>query len=253
MLLPQEIQFYRKLLQEISGLRDDDDRIGSKGFGFSQSDGVVKREIFWPLIYNNRLIAALKDIFSDTPKFIQHSDLHVNYGDVGWHRDNANRNYNKGPDWDESKSPYSNVRVAIYLQTFEESKFKMGVIPGSHQQESFLNTCELKLAAVYKRLINKLPPFYLSLKPEWMQIDAGDCLIFDQRLLHTGSKIMGPKYSIYLGYGIDNEHSRRHAEYFINRKDLEYEAFSPQLAHILREKNLLPSFLENNIRQDNTL
>ena len=34
---------------------------------------------------------------------------------MSWHRDNVNRTYGVGSDWDEARHPYQIVRVGIYL------------------------------------------------------------------------------------------------------------------------------------------
>jgi len=47
----------------------------------------------------------------------------------------------------------------------------------------------------------------------------GDCVIFDQRLLHAGGVLSrrAPKHAVYLSYGTPNSHSLRHREFFMDR------------------------------------
>ena len=54
---------------------------------------------------------------------------------------------------------------------------------------------------------NFLPHFLLTRKKINFK-NAGDCVIFDQRILHAGGILKGnkPKYSIFLSYGIKNSH-----------------------------------------------
>ena len=47
---------------------------------------------------------------------------------MSWHRDNVNRTYGVGSDWDEARHPYQIVRVDIYLQRYEESQSRLGFI-----------------------------------------------------------------------------------------------------------------------------
>ncbi len=122
----------------------------------------------------------------------------------------------------------------------------MGVIPGSNRKESSMNSLELKLWSAYRRITNKLPPFYITLNPTWIEIEAGDCLVFDQRLLHTGTLPKGPKYSIYLGYGVNNQHAQRHINYYYNRNDLDYSPMPAKLIDILLKKSLLVTELIKN-------
>jgi hypothetical protein len=80
----------------------------------------------------------------------------------------------------------------------------------------------------------------VSVKPLWTPVDAGDCVIFNQRLYHTGNRPVGPKYAMFLSYGVENEHSRNHVRYYRHeRKDLNYQKPLPELEQKLRDQNLL--------------
>ncbi len=61
----------------------------------------------------------------------------------------------------------------------------------------------------------------------------GDCIIFDQRLLHAGGVLRGtrPKYAIFLSYGLDNAHSRYHRAFFLNRP-----TYSPEIPTTLYDR-----------------
>ena len=69
----------------------------------------------------------------------------------------------------------------------------------------------------------------------------GDCIIFDQRLMHAGGtlgKKKFPKYAIYLAFGVDNNHTRNHRSFYQNRPT--YDKNIPiNLKTMLKEKNLL--------------
>jgi len=214
--------------------------------GWTVGDGVSLHRVFWPLIWNERLVASLRDAFSPDGEvcFTQHSDLHVNNGIIGWHRDSADRRFGIGSDWDESKAKYRVVRVAIYLQSFTESGFKLGVMPGSHRLPYRLFEFQCKAFARIRRAVtdkrNILPPIVFGEKPTWIEFNPGDCIVFDTRLLHSGGPVHGPKYAIYLSYGINNAHSHRHRDYYLKeRPDLGYREMSPELVDRLREENLL--------------
>jgi ectoine hydroxylase-related dioxygenase (phytanoyl-CoA dioxygenase family) len=242
LLSPPEIEAYKKRLQQVSGLTDADfDRKKARFSGFAQTDGVTKTPAFWCLIFHERLLTTLRDILGQNIRYTQHSDLQVHYGTVGWHRDSAHRRFGVGSDWDESREPYQIARVAVYLQTYAESGFAFGVIPGSHRHESKLTGLELKAWNLIRRVLKRpdlLPPV-LTMKADWIQTEPGDCIIFDQRILHSGSHIRGPKYSMFLSYGVENEHSRNHRRYYLyERKELRYKDYPPELAERLRKANL---------------
>ena len=197
-----------------------------------------KNKDFWPLIYNEKLLNIMRKLLRSAPRYLQYSDLHVHYGSVGWHRD-----IRCDSDLDLNEK-IGALRVAFYFQTYEESGFKMGVIPGTHHSTSLLNKLEIKAWSLYRKFTHKLPFGYVTLRPEWLQIDSGDCLIFDSRLLHSGGYISGPKYSIYAGYGEDNNRlSKRQVEYLHERKDLGYEECSDGLKKVLTEKDVMSEYI----------
>jgi hypothetical protein len=75
---------------------------------------------------------------------------------------------------------------------------------------------------------------------EWLETDAGDCVIFDPRVLHTGSRFHGEKYSIFIAYGIESIHFRNHWHYYLTlRSDLGYATIDPALSDQLRAAGLL--------------
>jgi hypothetical protein len=259
----EEVREYKSAIIKLSGIGDDDfsDKV------FECPDGVSKNREFWPLIYHHQLISTIRELLGPTARYTQHSDLHA-HRTGGWHRDCACRKYGVGPDWDTSGDPYRVVRVAIYLQTFQESSSSLGVVPGSHRFEQQVRGRALKYwrniyranrlpfrvagklglcpvpAALDERMTmwtkeNYNPYLTWPSTPKWIKTEPGDCIIFDQRLYHSASPIHGPKYAIYLSYSPENQHAINHMGYYrYFRKDLGYENLSPELADILREKNL---------------
>lgn len=266
LLSPGEASRYRTEIQKLSGIGDAD--FGSKVF--ECPDGVSKNRPFWPLIDHPKLITAIRSLFGPAVRYTQHSDLHAHRGGVGWHRDSACRTFGSGPDWDESREPYQVVRVAIYLQNYAESRSSLGVIPGSHRFERRLTDdqwarwkssfdWEFRWKAWKAKLgLGEAPGHeYPDRKmmmwttsdpdperdrptpPLWIRTEPGDCIIFNQRLFHSASPIIGPKYAVYLSYSIDNEHGRNHLSYYRHvRKDLQYDPLAPELAESLKSKGL---------------
>jgi hypothetical protein len=244
LLDPETVADYRAELQRLSGLDDSDyATVGSSG-GWGYNDGVTKLPKFWPLIFNPKLLGTIHAVIGPDARYTQHSDLLVHAGQPGWHRDSADHDFGKGSDWNESRSKYRVARVAIYLQSHEESGSLLGVIPGSHRREPFLTKVEIAVwDRINQRRKRKGQPTVLArfktMKPELIRTDPGDCLIFDERVLHSASRIEGPKYAIFLSYGGDDEHSRRLRRYWIlERTDTDYEDYPPELAEKLKEANL---------------
>ena len=241
-----EIDSYRNKLIELAGDQAQFDPAKAAYERWAIGDGVSAHREFWPIIFNERLLTSVREAFSDDGAlcFTQHSDLHVNNGVIGWHRDSANRRFGTGPDWDESRAKYRIVRVAIYLQSFEESGFRLGLMPGSHRLPYQLFEFQCRAFAFIRRQVtakrNILPPIVLGRKPVWIETNPGDCVVFDPRLLHSGSPVHGPKYAIYLSYGVNNEHSRRHRNYYLKeRPDIGYRQIPSELAARLQAEGLL--------------
>ncbi len=273
LLSPEESARYRSEIQRLSGLGDDD--FGEKRF--ECPDGVSKNRPFWPLINHPGLIPTIRELLGPSARYTQHSDLHAHRGGVAWHRDSACRTFGVGADWDESKEPYQVARVAIYLQSYAESHSSLGVIPGSHRFEQPFSGRE---AMLWRRLIafregiismwgqytrgEPLPqqmrlqnfthmlvrtrpragrlPWPPPANPVWIKTEPGDCVIFDQRLFHSATPLIGPKYAVFLSYAAENGHGRNHIAYYRNiRKDLRYGPLDPELAEVLKSENL---FLE---------
>jgi hypothetical protein len=273
LLSPEESAYYRAGIQKLSGVGDAE--FGEKTFACP--DGITQNKSFWPLIYQERLLETIRTLLGPIVRYTQHSDMHAHMaskpslpggGVVGWHRDSACREFNVGPDWDEALEPYQIVRVAIYLQTYAESRSSLGVMPGSHRFEQHLTGNSRRLwtrllAAEYrmKRALWRLglaeEPYYYHpwfhqyndparpglltrpTEPVWIKTEPGDCIIFSQRLYHSASPIVGPKYAVYLSYSAENEHARNHLRYYrYIRKDLPYGPLDPELAEILKEHDL---------------
>jgi ectoine hydroxylase-related dioxygenase (phytanoyl-CoA dioxygenase family) len=273
LLSPAEANHYRAEIQKLSGVGDEE--FGKKSF--TCADGVTQNRAFWPLIYQERLVETIRALLGPTARYTQHSDLHAHKGEkpsrpggpvVGWHRDSACRDFNIGPDWDESLGPYRIVRVAIYLQSYAESRSALGVLPGSHLYEEKLTGNAQRfwtrvLGAEYhvKRALWRMglgeEPYYYHpwfqqrtkparwpiltppTQPVWIKTEPGDCIIFNQRLYHSATPIVGPKYAAYLSYSPENEHARNHMRYYrFLRKDLKYGPVAAELAEILKEHDL---------------
>ena len=78
------------------------------------------------------------------------------------------------------------------------------VDPGSHRRESRLVRWERRaprFSTVRRMVMGQGLAFA---RARWIATEPGDVVIFDHRVLHCGGRTRGPKYSIYLGAGIQN-------------------------------------------------
>jgi Phytanoyl-CoA dioxygenase (PhyH) len=206
-------------------------------------DGVSRTPELWDLIFEPRLLAAVRLLLDADVRYLQHSDLHVGFSAVAWHRDNVNRRYGIGDDWNEETEAYRLVRVAIYLQSFAENGFTLALIPGSQRRGVLApgDLAELDAASRGTGRIRALLTGYDPLRARAASVSArsGDAVLFDPRILHCGSFISGAKYSIFLAYGVPGRHFARHRAYYRRtRRELRYVDLDPGLVARLRGAGL---------------
>jgi hypothetical protein len=210
--------------------------------GWTVPDGVTQSRCFWPLIFNEKLLSIVRELIGSDIRFLQHNDLHVGFSSLNWHRDSVSRRLNEGGDWDETE-PYRIVRVGFYLQP-RGSDFRLGLLPGTHRTPSSSEAPDRQrlesmtgTASLFRRIVfgkNRSHP-----TAEWLSAADGDAVIFDPRVLHTGSRTNRPKYSIFLAYGAPNSHSIDHSIYYRSlRPELGYQPMPHDLVAQLRTTGL---------------
>lgn len=255
LLTPEEVDFYVGRLESVSGItragmQGDAEwkgsGRGSGGSSWTLPDGVAKSREFWPLFVNERLVEIVRNIVDENVRFLQHNDLHVGFSAISWHRDSVNRDYGVGPDWDESDAPYRLIRAGIYLQTYAESSSQLGFIDGSHKpptgpvsRSTKFNEAKLKWLGAANYLSPKVQ--MAASNATWIPTEPGDCVIFDPRTIHSGSYITGPKFAMFVAYGVENKHFFNHYNYYRHvRSELGYQDLQPDLVDLLKEHNLYP-------------
>ncbi len=215
-----------------------------RGFGgWTVPDGVTQTPRFWPLIFNETMLATVRELIGPDIRFLQHNDLHVGFSSYNWHRDSVSRRLGERRDWDETE-PYRIVRVGFYLQPRDKSPFRLGFLPGTHRLPSSAETRDRRRLervmgnlSLFQRVVsggNRSPA-----TAEWLTPAAGDAVIFDPRIIHTGSRMKGHKYSVFLAYGVPNSHYFDHAVYYrYLRPDLGYQPIHSELVTRLRNAGL---------------
>lgn len=186
----------------------------------------------------------VRDLLGPGARFLQHTDLHVGFSAVNWHRDCVNRRPGTSGDWDESEEPYRLARVGVYLQSHAESRFALGFVPGSHRRGGLLSDAALDALERRTRPWRQAAAIVaghdlLRDQAQWVAAESGDAVIFDPRILHSGSFIRGAKYSAFLGYGLRGRHFSRHLHYYRHvREELGYAGLDPAFVARLREAGL---------------
>ena len=187
LLNSDEVTHYVDKMEQRAGIKRSDFIANKNKRGLStswyQPDGVCKNEDFWDLIFHERLLSIVREVVDPEVKFLQHNDLHVGFSAISWHRDSVCREFMVGPDWDESEEPYRLVRIGIYLQNYEESRFRLGFIPGSHLPNSEVSfkrkfeEAKLKWLGALSYAFVKLQ-LWASSNAEWVATQPGDAIIF---------------------------------------------------------------------------
>jgi len=235
-LPPSDVAFYIERLKELAG----------GAAPWTQPDGVNRNPAFWPIIFNDRLLRSVREIFGPDVRYLPHNDLHLGFSSFSWHRDSVNRAFGNGPDWDETREPYRIARVGIYLQRFEDSHFKLGLVTGSHRPDEAADRRQRRVRRRTSAAANVLSGLsgvdFVGADADWVVPHPGDAVVFDPRCLHTGTRFHGQKYSVFVAYGVENSHFHHHWHYYLNlRRDLGYSTVPPALAGQLRSAGLLAS------------
>jgi len=287
LLSSEEILKYKKLMEGVfPDVSENCNEGGETVFSWGLADGIRKKKEFWPLIWNKKIIKEISYLLGGKIKFCIHNDLHFNLtqsafedGDphkiTGWHRDSRFRSpylsrggwFDKyrGKDyekiWDESAYPVGMARLGIYLNSFEENKTPLFLIPGSHLTERSLKysferlfwnkfianiRCFItrdKRPRYFPYVRSKSNPFCFPAKPFLAKVEAGDGVLFDMRMIHGIGNRSGDRCCMFLDYGLENLHTYDHINYYINeRTDLNYLKSMPmELEEKLKEQDL---FLE---------
>ena len=222
---PEEARRLRKQIVELSR---EEDASGDPRRRFDCWEGVTRHPQLWAAIFHEPLLHAVRELLGEGVRYAHNSEVHANNAGFLWHRDCIDQTCGVGPDWDDSVAPYQVVRACIYLQSHEESGFRLGVVPGSHRftRKTLAGLAIDASGIVIRRLrptswdprrrpqplVSTEPGWRALLQPaapRWIRIGFGDCVVLNQRLLHSASEVHGPHYAIYFSYGRDDVHTRR--------------------------------------------
>lgn len=205
-----------------------------------------KSRTTWNIIVNEKIINFVKNVLENKKisyLFHGHSVMQDKYAyvDSAWHRDNACRKFNKGPDWGPN---YNVLRVAIYL---DDSDAGLNLIKGSHTGKGYLcfliNTLRNNFKFIY---FNKIFRFLFdNIFGNKIITKKGDCIFFFANTYHSAINSKNIKYTrraIFLTYGTHNHHADNHLNYyFLHRKDLNYNLkknIQRDFYKLLKKKNL---------------
>ncbi|WP_156486915.1 hypothetical protein [Prochlorococcus sp. MIT 1303] len=173
------LQFTRS----ISGLDDSDSDLVSNGLkqGFLSPCFLVKEPSIWPFLSYPKLISTIRDLIGPSIRFCHGGDiLFAHRSGFPFHRD-LWFDFSEPPSWDSGLKNFKFVRAITFFHEYRPITF--GLYPGSH----LVNSC--------------------SRKAIWIDVNPGDVVFFDPRLLHSGLACDFPKYGSILTFAVENKHS----------------------------------------------
>jgi hypothetical protein len=220
LLSEREVAHYRRLLD---ALRADprDAALRRPQGGFAHVEGLTQRQAFWPLIRHPRLLEAVRGVIGDEVRYVRHSDLHVNYPrDPKWHRDLEEPIELLDERLARSPAPFGIVRAGVYLH----DGMRLGILPRSHLPRRGRTDLPVWWTNLANRVLMRVSRRYVLTPPvgpmDWIDFAAGDAVLFDIRAIHSGDYPKGPKYAMYLSYGLPNLHSAMHQAQFVAKPEV---------------------------------
>ncbi|MFL5517436.1 MAG: phytanoyl-CoA dioxygenase family protein [Gemmatimonadales bacterium] len=238
----------------------------TEGVHFTRTDATNKVPVTRKVLFDPRVLGAVREALGDEIRFVQPSDLHYLHDTVGWHRDSVHRAQDNSlaADWAEMDGPFGVVKAILYM---EADSAGMGIMAGSHLSPQAIDETYVK--AVERRggqiVVDRQDEPNRRLSPDekrkplvWVA-GVGDVLVFDQRMYHCGRRVVdgvvsrhneAPKFCLSMVFGRDNLHSERFYSYFrYARRELGYRDFDPEYreqleAHDLIFRNGLANYYE---------
>ncbi|MGH8114386.1 MAG: hypothetical protein ACREPS_04930 [Rhodanobacteraceae bacterium] len=212
-----EIREFRGRVERIRQTGYAGDLLSNKDFGGCR------------FILDERIVGIVRTILRAAPCYFGDSSASIDVGAMGFHKDNPDREDARAPDW---RSPYTLVRVGLYLQDHAFHSGGLAVRDGSH-------------LAVNR---NKGRPLAIPSQP-------GDLVLWSLRTTHSGYaarlkafpkvfvpmpvvKVLGSssfarehvlpgffrpldldgRLAIFATYGADDEHQARYLAYLRTRQ-----------------------------------
>ena len=245
---PDECRAYAAALKSEAGIQD--------GTKFTKVDATNCFPTAREVLFEGRIVDAVRTALGAQPRFLQIGDLHYLHDTAGWHRDSVHRalDSSQAPDWREGSARFGVVKAILYL---ESANAAMGIMAGSHASPLAMDIDRVRgVEGAGRQLVVDLgenPNVALSAEqkrsPLAWHAQAGDVLVFDERMYHAGRRVdngkvttnrEAAKFTLSLVFGIDNEHSERMYSYFrFVRRDLPYRDLPADFVAELESRELV--------------
>lgn len=226
------------------------------GVEFTRVDATNKFPTTREVLFDPRVLVAVRSVIGPKPRFLQVSDLHYLHDTAGWHRDSVHRAHDSSaaPDWSDGQ--FGVVKAILYL---ESDNAAMGFMVGSHlspmeMDRDLVKAIEKRSGHIVIDVGDEPNRQFTALQktvPMAWKAQAGDLLVFDERMYHAGRRVddgrvnthrEAAKFTLSLVFGPDNHHSERLYSYFrYARRELHYRDFPPDYRDALADADLILS------------
>jgi hypothetical protein len=171
------------------------------------------------VITDGRLTDVARQILSrDDVVYYGDSLVAIREGTPGFHKDNTDKFDAKAPDW---QSPYTQIRLGIYLQDHHTHSGGLNIREGSHNK---VNTTEGKVRQLRTRVgdlgvwnmraSHSAAGTILRWPFTFVQPHPNDVKRYPARLLAPKD---GQRIALFAAIGADDEHLKRYVEYLKTR------------------------------------
>ncbi len=120
----------------------------------------MSKDLIRPMLLDDRILNIVRQLLGQEIVYFGDSAFQFGVGFRGFHRDNVDREFNKGDDW---KGDYPIVRFGIYTQDHKNYSGGLKVKQGSHKNKTG--------------------------KSVLLDIEVGDFAIWNLRTLHSGNAV----------------------------------------------------------------
>ena len=124
------------------------------------SGDLLSKRLLREIFLDRQIIEAVAAVLGDTPIYFGDSSYQIGHTSGGYHRDNIDRNFGEGQDW---QGRYDLVRLGIYFQDHKYHSAGLKLKPGTH------NVADGSSYIV--------------------ESEAGDVIIWNMRILHSGHAV----------------------------------------------------------------
>ena len=221
----EEIEHFRELVYrqfEVDARKKLTFSLSNTGSQARYAKGdLLSKELLQDILLDSRVLQLAKQVLdSENLIYFGDSSYQIGTGLRGFHRDSLDRTNLDGEDW---KSPYTLVRLGIYLQSHRLHSGGLKVKPGTHQKADGPSV--------------------------FVDNDAGDVAIWSLMLLHSGNAV---RLKGFPNVRIDSSSIENRIPAFLKREE-ERERISLFMTYAIESRHLDRYIDEYELKRNDTI